>query len=353
MTVLAWTSNQLMRYARPQGKEDLLVLTRSLSMTEISFSQGVLAALTPLRDVLGLADLLPLLALATILVFRSATDLSGFAMRTPEPRTGPTGSLLETTLIWVGTSLYLLYRLAATAATAGEMPFLGLLGIEAVFVPLLMLLSDGILLAWLIAELRGEGLGEWSRGGLDLGSTIELLPVAALACFLAIPARYLAAVVVLIWSNVPPGAGATVIGQYLKWQASRGLVDLQAVALTTTGVIAVVGWSQGRLGSVAWGFLQLLRAEGGRLAGLLIAAGLAAGALSAAVYPLVLALPSQPWVLLAADSYAHYATLPVGLFTLAALVELGERALPRVSPDAAASSPAATDSISPGAESER
>jgi hypothetical protein len=37
-------------------------------------------------------------------------------------------------------------------------------------------------------------------------------------------------------------------------------------------------------------------------------------------------MPAQPWILLAADSYAHYAGLPVGLVGLAALVELGERA---------------------------
>ena len=39
-------------------------------------------------------------------------------------------------------------------------------------------------------------------------------------------------------------------------------------------------------------------------------------------------LPTQTWVLAAADSYAHYATLPVGLLMLAGLVELGERSLP-------------------------
>ena len=49
------------------------------------------------------------------------------------------------------------------------------------------------------------------------------------------------------------------------------------------------------------------------------------------------ALPPQPWVLAAADSYAHYATLPVGLLLLAALVELGSRVPPpKVEPPAEA-----------------
>ena len=40
---------------------------------------------------------------------------------------------------------------------------------------------------------------------------------------------------------------------------------------------------------------------------------------------LVLSLPIQTWVLGAADSYAHYATLPVGLLLTAGLVELFHR----------------------------
>jgi hypothetical protein len=76
------------------------------------------------------------------------------------------------------------------------------------------------------------------------------------------------------------------------------------------------------------GYARLLRAEGGHLVGLLVAGGVLASGLAAATYLLVLALPTQTWVLAAADSYAHYATLPVGVLMLAGLVELGERSLP-------------------------
>ena len=57
-------------------------------------------------------------------------------------------------------------------------------------------------------------------------------------------------------------------------------------------------------------------------------AGLAAGGGAALAYLMVLSLPASTWVLAAADGYAHYATLPVGLLLLAALVELGERTRP-------------------------
>jgi hypothetical protein len=76
------------------------------------------------------------------------------------------------------------------------------------------------------------------------------------------------------------------------------------------------------------GYLRLISAEGGHLLALLILAGLTAGSLSSLAYLLVLALPSQSWVLAAADGYSHYATLPIGLLMLAAFVELGERSLP-------------------------
>ena len=57
-------------------------------------------------------------------------------------------------------------------------------------------------------------------------------------------------------------------------------------------------------------------------------AGLAAGAGAGLTYMAVLSLPTATWLLNAADSYAHYVTLPIGLWMLAALIELGERALP-------------------------
>jgi hypothetical protein len=56
--------------------------------------------------------------------------------------------------------------------------------------------------------------------------------------------------------------------------------------------------------------------------------GVAAAVLAGSVYAILLLLPSQNWVLGAADAYAHYVTLPVGLWVLAAVVTLAERTLP-------------------------
>ena len=70
------------------------------------------------------------------------------------------------------------------------------------------------------------------------------------------------------------------------------------------------------------GFKRLLQSQGGHLTAAIAMAGVAACALAGLAYSVVLLLPPAGWVLTAADSYAHYATLPIRLWTLAALIEL-------------------------------
>ena len=95
------------------------------------------------------------------------------------------------------------------------------------------------------------------------------------------------------------------------------------------------GLVPGTFGSMLGGYGRMLRDEGGHLVGFLVGTGLMAAGLASGAYLLVLALPTQTWVLAAADSYAHFATLPVGILTLAGLVELGEHSLPRAATAAA------------------
>ncbi|MBV8315149.1 MAG: hypothetical protein JOZ53_09440, partial [Planctomycetaceae bacterium] len=56
LTLVSWTVGQIRTFQHEQGKVDLLRLTKSRSLGELGFEQGVMAALTPLRDVLGLGD---------------------------------------------------------------------------------------------------------------------------------------------------------------------------------------------------------------------------------------------------------------------------------------------------------
>ena len=77
-----------------------------------------------------------------------------------------------------------------------------LLYVEPVVVPALMLICDGLLLAWLLVELRDAGLGDAPGGNLEPLDAVDLLPTACWAC-LAVPARYLATVVWLTTYSLP------------------------------------------------------------------------------------------------------------------------------------------------------
>src|SRR5262249_44753682 len=109
-TVLSWTVGQAMVYYQESGKADLLLLTKSRGLGELAVEQGMLAGLTPLRDVAGLGDNLPLLIVAVIVVFRAsieprgAADQPGAGADLPTRRPHPRGGW--TTLVWGTGALY-------------------------------------------------------------------------------------------------------------------------------------------------------------------------------------------------------------------------------------------------------
>jgi hypothetical protein len=333
-TVLSWTGAQSLVFYRDSGRADMLLLTRSHGLGELAAEQGVLAGMTPLRDVAGLADNLPLLIVAAIIVFRASIE----PQRSGEPGGSAAGLARGraqpgwTTIAWGTASLYILYRIVARAAGSPELPYGNCLVVETVLIPMAMAVVDGLLLAWLLVELRNAGLDAAGEGRLDPLQAVSILPAAILACIAALPARYVAALVVLLNDHLPTSVRTTAVGGYVRWQLGDwGLADLQAGALVVVGLVGAVAWTRGRIGEAIVGYGRLLAAEGGHLVATLAMAAVAAGLLSAVAYAVVLLLPPQSWVLNAADSYAHFLTLPVGLWTLAALIELGQRSLPAAS----------------------
>ncbi|MFO0891566.1 MAG: hypothetical protein U0790_20785 [Isosphaeraceae bacterium] len=339
-TVVAWTGSQTLAFLtdRPEkGRADLTLLTRSRDTGELALDQGILAALTPLRDLAALADNLPLLLCAVYLVFRASSGtlppLESAGVRPGERpasrASAHAGSLTGwSTLIWGCGALYLLYRLVARFLGSTDLPLGGCLVVEALLIPVMMAICDGFLLAWLLAELRNAGFeeGREDRSHPVLG--LELMPAAVLGCVLVLPARYVGTLVWLTTQHLPTTVTATPLGQYIRWQLGWGLVDFQAGSLVFLGLIGVVAWSRGSVGEVVAGFGRLLRLEGGHLVVAVALAAAASCVLAAMIYPLILLLPPAGWVLPAADSYSHYLTLPAGLWTLAALIELAQRSLP-------------------------
>jgi hypothetical protein len=157
---------------------------------------------------------------------------------------------------------------------------------------------------------------------------VSLWPASILACAVVMPSRYLAPASWLFAIDLP--AWTASIRGALSWlMLGWGLATVQAAVLGLAGTVGVAAWCGGRPVELVRGWSRLTRAEGGRVVAWLAGSGAVAGALSGLAYGLVLSLPREPWLLAAADSYAHYATLTVGLVSLSGLVELGTRSLPR------------------------
>lgn len=333
LSVVAWTASQTFSYSVATGRDDLVLLTKGRRALDVALDQGTLAALTPLRDVVGLGLMIPLLIGAAVVLFQFSTDRWGSTIR--PPLSIRRRAARWSTLGWGCTALYALYRFVGLVTGTGELPLGGCLVPEVVIVPALMAMADGVLVAWVLVELRNAGLGDREDDGLDVCGATLLIPAAALGCVLAFPARYISAAVTLALPYIPPGIAATPsVASFLRWELGWGLVDLQGAGLAFAGLLGAAAWSRGTVGDALRGYGRLIAAEGGHLVAALALGGLAAGALAASSYLLVLSLPSSPWVLAAADSYAHYATLPVGLILLAVLIELGERSLPMARPAA-------------------
>jgi hypothetical protein len=328
VSVIAWTTNQTLSYGVASGRDDELLLIKGPRLTDVALNQGYLAALTPLRDLVGLGQLIPLLIGASFVLFKFSTDrwpgvLPPLSIRRHASRWSTIG--------WGSVALYAVYRFVGLVGRTPELPLGGCFFPEALAVPLMTAMADGVMLAWVLVELRNAGLGDTEGESLDPLSVSVVIPSAILACVLAFPSYYIAPGFWMLvkYDHLPQSVVTDPwFVSFLRWQLGWGLAILQAVGLLFAGLFGSVAWSRGTPVDVFQGYFRILKAEGGHLVAALALGGIAAGAFSALAYLLVLSLPVSTWGLGAADSYAHYGTIPVGLILAAAMVELGERSLP-------------------------
>lgn len=319
-TVIGWTGLQVVSWNDPNRLAELTTLVlKTKTLTEVVVEQGFLSAVVPLRDVLGLSNNVLLVVAVGAVIFRFSAERWG--VREPaEPGTR------WATLYWGVAWLYAIDRFVGLLVEGSGLPLGGCFPLEALLAPAAMALTDGMILAWILVELRGAERPD--AEALDVTSTLALVPAASWASVLTLPAFYVAAGASLLapWiKSLPTWMSEPIRPLLTSLVLGWGPVALQAAALPMLGVLGATAWTRRGPGRALRGFWRLARAEGGRIAALVAVASAACGGVSAAAYALVLSLPKQPWVLAAADSYAHYATLPIGLLTLAALVELGRR----------------------------
>jgi hypothetical protein len=339
-TVIAWTGFQFAHYSEQPRLDDLMVFQRGRSLSELAFEQATFAALVPLRDLASLGDQILLLIAAGILVFKLAADRWGGNDDPYEEMANPLPAW--TTPCWGATWLYALYRLAGVIMGMEGYPAGGCFVVEALGVPVLMALADGLLLGWVLVELRRAGYAD-DITALDVRSTVALWPMAGLTCLLIMPGRYLA---VATWLAMPYAPG----GLSQRWLApgllgGRLMLALQVAALAMVPLAGALAWGGRSLRGLFRGYVGILREHGGHAVAALLLSGLTVGVPVGLVYLAVLTLPRQPWLLAAADSYAHYASLVAGLVLLAALVELGARSLPRASTVAVAPAQPALEAL--------
>ncbi len=292
VSVVAWTATQTFSYSVASGRDDELLLTKGRRLSDVALNQGYLAALTPLRDVVGLGLMIPLLIAASVVLFQFSTDRWGTGIR--PPASIRRRSSRWATIGWGSTALYALYRFVGLVTGYADLPLGGCVFLEAVVVPMFMALADGVVVAWVLVELRNAGLGDLDRDSLDVVGVSVLIPAAILACVLAFPSRYVATGV---WLAAPVPSVELYLGDvdrvvYFGWQLGWGLVYLQGAAVLAAGLFGAVAWSRGMPGDVLKGYRRLLSAEGGHLVAAVAASGLAAGGLSAVAYMLVLSLPA-------------------------------------------------------------
>ena len=322
--VLSWTGWEFRGFSNADRIEDLAILLKNKGLGEVAFEQAYLAALTPLRDVAALGDLWPLLVAATLVVFKLSADRWGMIPSDAEVL-GVDTPPAWTSSAWAAGALYALYRAIQDFRAPDGLPMGGCMFLEAAFIPLLMLTTDGLLLGWVIAEIaRARPDQPDSTEGYAVLDGLHRMPLAMIACLIAMPARYAATAVWLALSHLNmlllPEDLAFVAG----FVRGRGLIVLQAASLVILGLVGALAWGRPALRR----FGRMLRLEGGHLLAWLVVLCSLVGGISGLATWLVLSLPTQAWVLAAADSYAHLASFPLGLLMLSGLIELAHRVEP-------------------------
>lgn len=324
--VMGWTGWSLGVWQDAASKDELegMLAVHDNSATSWAAAHGLAVAVVPLRDLLSLGDLMALVLGACVLLFARTAELAQhlrFETRAVENvrlkrRIGT---------IWVGLIILAAYRMLVFLVNPADAPLADCMYINAVAMPVLTLLADGILLSWVLTEFGRGLLNHFDWESDDTVAFVRNIPAAMLACGLVNPGRY--AIMAFAITEAQFNTSST-------WPASRWAPILwastiaQVVGLAWFAFPAVVAVSRrGRLRDIFWAYLTLLRRAGGQVVGLTALAILLDWLALMPFYWIFGTMQRETWSLLGAASYGHYATLIVGIILLAGTTQLAYQEL--------------------------
>ena len=330
MWLVSWSTTQLLQYDSRSGSDNLQMSLRTKTLSAFSLEQGVLAALTPLRDLSNLADCWPLVAAGIFLAFQYNSNLQWIprsSMSSPMQ-----SSSFWTQVFWIIGCLWLVYRTVIGVSGDDGLPLNTGAYIEVVLEPAIMLIIDSFLLAWVVTEIRDSTVAQSDQMLPDFEKVANLAPAIFLVNFLIVPGRYFAHALWLVWNSLVDytsvaGSASSTIVNYVIWGLSWGILDMQANAFPCIVLAGSVAWSQGSIRQILRVALRMFRNHGASILLMVVFFGLINVISAALITTLILSHPVEPWVFLAAASYCHFATLFTGLLTLSGLIELGEHSL--------------------------
>ncbi|MCY2933380.1 MAG: hypothetical protein NT172_04365 [Planctomycetota bacterium] len=330
MLLISWTTSQLLSYNSRSGSDELQMSLRSRTLPVLSLEQGLLAALTPLRDLTNLADCWPMVAMAVFLAFQHNSMLQWVPRSTMTPIMKSANFWSQ--VLWIAGCIWLVYRMVIGVSSYDGLPLNTGAYIEVVLEPAIMLLIDSFLLAWVLTEIRDATYSENDQMKPDFEKIASLLPGIFLVNFSIAPGRYFAHALWLVWNSVVDyiavaGSASSSIINYVIWGLSWGILELQVIAFPFVILAGSLAWSQGSIQQTIRLSLRMLKKDGSLIFLMTLFCGLLNIISSAIITTLILSHPVEPWVFKCADSYCHFATLFTGLIMLSSLIEVGERSL--------------------------
>jgi hypothetical protein len=328
--LLSWTTIQLIHYADPLGVDNLQKSLRTKTLPVLSLEQGLLAALTPLRDLTNLADCWPLVAAAALIAFYFTSKLQWVPQSTMHR--GLKNAQLWAQFFWIAASVWLFYRMVVGGSSEGGLPLNSGAYIEILLEPLFMLVIDAVLLSWILTELRDAPFTDNDTLLPNVEHVLNLLPGLILVNFLIVPGRYFAHGLWLVWNSVVDliatnGVVPPAVVQYVVWGLSWGILDMQAIAFPLMILTGAAAWGRGSIRETFRIASRMLARGASTIFLITLFCGLLNLISTALISTLILSHPTEPWVLMSADSYCHYASLYIGLSLVSCFVQMGEEAL--------------------------